>query len=293
MNRILVFLMTLLLTLTAAMSEAHSRPRSEFHPDEIERMISKDFYRLYSSQPGKAETPDPAALAEITEAVAETIGVLPPETFNDIVGHLLAEYRQNPRNRAAIEALLPAVRAQVARTLDEDRKSPVFTVIDDVFRVWTAAYAFRFGKGLWASRGSGLKGIERFRHVVKTVTERLPQSRRSTLALAGVGTGIGLAHALYEHLQTRKLDPMPLLRETQREAVHELAVLAADLKTEVWAASGTLGVSRARSILSESRRIQIQVLHFSEAAPQLTSQLEPIVEDLLEIQESLKYYFKE
>ena len=54
-----------------------------------------------------------------------------------------------------------ALRMVEAETIREARGREPVVLLDDVFAVWTVAYTFGFGKGLWASRGSGLKGIER------------------------------------------------------------------------------------------------------------------------------------
>lgn len=277
--------------------------RSSFNPDEIEATIS-EFYGIYSATPGpEADGLTEADKLEIADSLGDMVAVLNPNQFNDVLGHLAADYRQNPDHRVPIELLLDLTYRKIAPELQHDReKHPVITVIDKVFLVWTIAYTFRFGKGLWRSRGSGLKGLERFQHVVKTTVAELrvknPGEFRRILA---IGAGIGVAEVIYDYLSTKKLDPRHMLSETQADIVRELAQKMADARKELktlftlsksdparFRAGAAASRARLAAIDGLASKAQPELQHLYDAASQLRATMEPIAADLRSVKSYLE-----
>jgi hypothetical protein len=275
--------------LGSAIIPANAHAASSFNPKEVEAAIT-EFYGFYNSQ---SSTIGGYGLSdidknELADAIADQIAVLGPGGFNDVIGHLAADYRQNPENRAAVEALMAISRFKVmTELLANDERTPLMTVLDDVFVVWSAAYMFGFGKGLWKSRGSGLKGVARFRHSVETVAGNLPKGRMNLLKIAGIGTSVGLVHSVYNYLETKKRDPMMLLRTIQTDVVHDLGVRAAGLRDVLKAINPNapnLEIDALRMRLSSADKeissLEQQLMHLFTSATQLRGRMQPITEDI-------------
>jgi hypothetical protein len=287
----------LILTLCASFAlapAAHaSGGRSRFNPEEIERAIV-DFYGFYDNRSPDFALSD-VDKAEMADALADMVAVLRPTAFNDVLGHFAAEYRQNAKNREAIEILMLKSREKIARELQENReRHPVLTVIDDVFLVWTVTYSFGFGKGLWRSRGSGLQGLDRFKHVVRSVSENLPRGKRNALMIVGVGTTAGIIHAVYNHLETVKLDPRDLLTRIQADVVQELGTRMAGIRDELKAItperlrlSPATYRDRFNVIDPEVSKMQRELEHLYVSAPHLRSRMQLIADDLRSVRTQL------
>lgn len=268
---------------------------SAFRPDEVYCAIIEYYGFSAGLSPGSDQLTS-ADKHEMADALADMLAILAPESFNDVMGHLVVDYRQHPRFRAGLEDLMSTTYSKISEELHRTRdQHPVVTVIDDVFKVWGVVYVFGFGRGLWRSRGSGLKGLEKFRHIVKTVSTNLPRSRRAMLAIAGVGTTIGIVEAIYNHLETKKLDPRELLRSVQSEAVTGLATTIVVLRDElrpVTQAQVRAGPERYRTrvleVRAQVRGLLTEVEHLYAAAEPLRSQLQPVAQDLRSVRESLE-----
>jgi hypothetical protein len=267
---------------------------SVFNPDELEAAII-NFYEIHAgTAPGSADLTD-IDRQEMADALADMVAILKPTQFNDVVGHLAVDYRQNPEHREPIEQLSYRIYEKILPELEERREGhPVITVIDDVFLAFSLAYTFGFGKGLWRSRGSGLTGIARFKHVVKTISTNLPRGRRTSLALLGIGTTAGVIHAVYNHLETKKLDPKDLLSSTQDGVVTDLATKIAALRDELKAikdADLEADPARYRTRLTEAEKTlmssQKEMEHLYTAASQFRSRMQPIAEDLVSVRAQL------
>jgi hypothetical protein len=267
-----------------AIPEAHAIP--SFNARELEGAI-REFYDLYGTQGADLTEADKL---EYADSVAEMVSILDPTPFNDVVGHMAADYGSNPAHRPAIELILTRLHSAVLPQLRAQAEhSAVMTVLDDVFKAWTVAYAFGFGKGLWRSRGSGLQGIERFRHVVTTVSANLPRTTRQHLMAAGIGAGAGIGHAIYLHLQTKKLDPSQILRDAQSSVVQRLATQTADARAELSRYAGLPEIASTqretvRALLQrldpQLRSAQDELSHLYDTAPHLRPQMSPIADDL-------------
>ena len=268
---------------------AHAAP--SFNAAELEGGI-QEFYDLYGTNgsDGTEGPLTPADKQEYAQSISEMVSYLDPTPFNDVVGHLAADYGTNPSHRAAIELIMSQIHAAVLPELRrQSEQSAVTTVLDDVFKAWTVAYAFGFGKGLWRSRGSGLQGLDRFKHVVTTISTNLPRTSREHLIAAGIGAGAGVAHAIYLHLQTKKLDPARVLLDAQSSVVQSLAEKTALARSQL----NRYGQMReipggeretVRSLLQTVdpalRSTQDELTHLYDAAPSLRSRMSPIADDL-------------
>lgn len=284
--RILVKAFVLLFSVQALAAAAAPVPTGS-RQVEIERVLV-DYYRFMGEE-------DPAAGSalrdcdriELTRAVADEISLLAPRQFNDLMGHLLADYRTNPEHRAVIEGLLGETRLRVLNeVLGLDRKHPIEGVIDDVFSVFTVAYAFRFGKGIWETRGSGLQGLPRFRLAVSNVVRNLAATRQQKLTLLGIGTGAAAAHAIYEYLETKRLDPASLLESVQKDVVREIAVRMAEARAQLKAVRLEQLRSRPAEFAASAEKLQDsaeqalgELEHLRKSAPQLAALLNPAADD--------------
>jgi hypothetical protein len=163
-------------------------------------------------------------------------------------------------------------------------------VLDGALKAFTAAYFFGFGKGLWQSRGQGLSRLERFGKAMKAGTARV-WGRRNVLIIGGAGSAAGLLHAAYEHLQTRKLDPIAQLSSIQAEALLDIGTRVAAWRDELRGLSqdarllerGAAARARLTEIEGEVSGAAREVEHLAQAAPQFRSRMQPIAEDISEI----------
>jgi len=278
-----------LLALIALVSfNSPAQAGSIFDPEEIQRTIVA-FYKLYRPEL-KADTQDPLTdidKVELAQAIAEHISLLKPTQFNDVLGHLAAEYRQSPENRDAIGVLMLQCQDQVAAQLMADKSSSaVVTVIHDVFTVWAIYSSIGFAKG-WVSKGAGLQTLKPFQRALQWVMK----NRNDALLITVDGVTVGVTHAIINYLTVKKLSPRDLLAHAQQDVLYEIASMAAarlaelralppeQLKNDVAAVS-----KRLKEIEKEFFSFRSQLAQLKSAAPQLTERARPIATDLLAIE---------
>ncbi|MCC7442974.1 MAG: hypothetical protein IT285_15180 [Bdellovibrionales bacterium] len=188
-----------------------------FDPSVIEGAIVV-YYGVYAGRDSRFGVLSETDRTAMVLGVAEKIAILGPAQFNSILAQLAGDYRNNPERRPAIEALLDAVYPNVAAELQENREfSLISTLLDDVFIVAGAAYVLGFGRGVWASRGSSLRGVTKFRRVMRNVAIRLPRRRVDKMRIIGLGTAAAIMQTAYHHLSTHKVDPRRLLTHMQND----------------------------------------------------------------------------
>lgn len=157
---------------------------------------------------------------EMVQALADEIAVLAPVAFNDLLGHLLADYQQTPGDRPGLDGLFGALETGLQPEFKARRdRIALIVVIDDVFAAWSVASVFAFGRGVWISRGSGLETIPKFRLLVRNIVLSTPRSLRARLAVLGLGGGAAAVQLLYRALATTRQDPAPALAAVQAELV--------------------------------------------------------------------------
>jgi hypothetical protein len=309
-------LLALVMTSVALPAPVFAGGHSAFNPDELECTIYS--YYGFFPQPGQSAASAPGAPAapdvgipstagqsctgyasdltdidrnELSDAIADEVKILSPSPFNDVVVHLAADYRQQPEHREAIEQLVSSIHNKVVEELRaQDEQHPALTILDDVFMTFTVAYTFGFGKGLWESRGSGLEGIARFRNAIKSAYEGMAEVRRYRLALIGIGTAIGAAHAIFQYLETKKLDPNSVLDTTQSGVVQDLATTAASRRDEMRRDAALSPDQlrpqmqalrdRIRQVEPELTNLQNQMAHLYDAAPRYRSRMQPAADDI-------------
>src|SRR5690606_32857954 len=79
-----------------------------FDPAKVEEAIAR-YYLVYNLSDTRYGRLTPANKAEIARAIGEKVAILNPTQYNDVLGHLAADYRHHPENREAIESILNAV----------------------------------------------------------------------------------------------------------------------------------------------------------------------------------------
>lgn len=234
-----------------------------YNTDEIADAIA-DYHEM-----PRASDADQALASEVADALADETAILGPVPFNDLVGHLLADYRHHSKHRASIADLLQRLRQRILPELKEEH-SKLNSVLDGVILAWTAVYVYSFGKGLWKSRGSGLRGLPLFRHVVKKVTENLPvYTLKLELKTTGTGIALGAAQAVYYSLETHRMDPLPKLALLQKQILdeHEARIIDARRKKQ------PLG-DAAESQLAE------ELIELHKEAPALRKRINLLLEEL-------------
>lgn len=166
-----------------------------------------------------------ASLESVGRYLAEQITLLKPVHFNSVIALLMKDYHTRPGHRPSIETLIANVHALVEPELRRNReKHPVLTVMGDVITVWSGLYAFNFGRGLWAARTQGLRGIREFQRAVQATHGQLAPFKRSALKAAKYGTLPALSHALYQQLETRKVNPRDLLQHAQANVLERCVI---------------------------------------------------------------------
>ena len=261
---------------------------SVFDPVEIEAAII-EYYDFYNSPPSGLNETD---LTEMAGALAEMIGILKPTAFNDVMGHLVSDYGNHSENRDAIQLLMSLTHDQIANELKMDKENPVLTVVDDVFKVWSVAYAFGFGKGIWISRGSGLAGIEKFKFIVQNISREFVRVNKSAVWITAAGGAIGVTHAVYGYLATKKLDPRALLENAQGGILMDIATRMAKYRDELRAIRLEKDPKndhqkRFAEIQKEVTEATQSLQYLYNQTPYLRGKMEPIAQDIQEIQELL------
>lgn len=235
---------------------------SSFSAEELEGKITR-YYRVHDKPSGPA----------YGAALAKRLALLPPESFNDLLGHLGSDYWHHPENRQAIGALLERLTEAVRPELEAQDEHPIHKFITDFSTAFVAAYAFGFGKSVWQTRGLGLKRLELFKTVLKnTLAEARLINRVYRWELLAAGTGAGAIHAVYAELETKKRNPETFLRAIQQELLHRHATRAAalrDLLTEQARLGKALSEAELEAISAEAETISDEVDLLHESAPEL------------------------
>jgi hypothetical protein len=277
------------LSLLVPLKTVHAQTHSAFSAAQIERAII-EYYDFFNQQQPTDQSADagtghatPSAplledadLIELADALADQLAILPPIAFNDVLGHLMADYRHHADHRAPIELLVAKIYTKIAGELQQRREShPVLTVIGDTFTAFGVAYAFGFGRAAWGTRGRGLRGIARFQAIVQGASDAV-MTRNARLAVLLGGTSVGIAHALYNHLETQRLDPSLLLRNTRADLARDLSRRIAELRAEVEQA---IQLDEGRSAAERASTLQRREQTFrraSDALPSLTQEVEQL-----------------
>lgn len=318
----------------APLARAESR-RSAFSQNSVEALMT-DYYKHFGAPKadGGALT-DLMASPPLTEAdkseyaldVLDEILLLPTPLFNDVILHAMADYRQHPEHREAIERLAASVAMDrstdagadaLRRTFREDLAanptvSFVQTVLDDAVIAFGAAYAFQFGRGIWRGvRGVDSTGITRFKAIRRYVSYSMFKLKKARFATFGVGSAAGLAQAVAQSFESRKQDPRRMLSAVQcgdsadrcqdtpadaRSVACAAAVEAASMRDELRRMVGespeTLRANNEayRSRITEMdnavTRMQREMEHLYDVAPHCRSRLEPIADDLTEVRKNV------
>lgn len=262
-----------LLSLGVLLTEA--RAAAVFDAAQIEAAVV-DYYRLSHRRSDEAQ--------ELASALSEEIALLHPVPFNDLIGHLLADYRHHPENRAAINALIAEVRDVSAAELRPAGKDQwIQTVIDDTFTAWAAAYAFGFGKGLWKSRGNGLGTLPRFREAISHAGAHIPLHLRTKLGITAAGASTGALHVVLNGLEIRKADPEHLLEAVQKDLLNDLQDQVTELSNALHSLGKSAAPKRGRKLDQLERaaqRIQSEAAAIHQTSPRLHGRLSLIFEDL-------------
>lgn len=263
--------------------------RSRYTADEIE-MALIEFYAFYNSE--NSEKWNTGALTgidktEVLTSVSEMLTSLRPNAYNDVLGHLALDYRNNPDHRSALEELLPIMHAQIAFELKADKEyHPAFSVIDGLFEAWGWMTAFGFGRGAWISRGRGLGHNPSFARLIENVRKSTPGWKTILIS----GTAVGVADAILVTVRDKRLDPSRVLDNEQSVIINHLAVEMAKMRDELKKTLKTLeslpeaeALKRAPAIRKRLTELQSpsnsaydQVAHFESSAPQYRGILEPI-----------------
>ena len=267
---------------------------SRFNADEIETLITHMYGYYNGTVPSDLQDVDRGEYALV---VAEELAALDAAPFNDVMGHLAADYGSNPDHRAAIEHIMNSTHDTVLPLLREYRDHSVFwTFVDDTFSVFAVVYAFQFGRSMWRSRGKGLQLVGRFREA----TQAAKLGRRAWLMTAGVGVGVGAVHNLYLTLRTQKLDPKDILLAAQRGVVGKHQEDMATLRQEVEGI--TSGHVRDNPRIIEERLTQVErsvlqavreMEHISRVAPEIDHMTQTARDDAMGIRERLRDLWRE
>ena len=222
------------LTLTLALRTARAEPgASSFSREEIYASLV-DYYRYFGptdADPAAPMLPDALTEAdkrEWADATADMIYILPVEDYNQLMSDLATDYVESHPHRLALEMLFSLTRTKLLPYLQEQREiHPLTTVLGGVLTAFTFAEGYGFIKGggrAWrAARGAGtMRRSAIFRRVISGGIRGMRPTTRSALAVAGLGTAAGITHAIYESLETRKIDPNVILMGAQQRAVREL-----------------------------------------------------------------------
>jgi hypothetical protein len=270
-----------------------------FAPDVIETTV-RELYTLVGNQSKGEETSEAPVLSAddlniLCDGLGQQVAAQKPEAFNDIVGHLLADWRQHVRHRSVIEAVLGAARAHAAHELAEQRSKPrpfdpnlsngeragviALEAIDQTMNVFTLLYTFEFGRGLWKSRGQGLTKLEFFKTSLRQASEASLKKRGLLVGGSALTTVVKVA---YLQLETRKMDPREELLKVRIQRVHDIAVRVVQIRDRLLSNKTTL--EEIQALGKESVELLPEVQGILKAAPDLTRKLEPIAEDLSEVQ---------
>ena len=145
--------------------------------------------------------------------------------------------------------------------------------------VFTLLYTFEFGRGLWTSRGQGLTKLEFFKTSLRQASEASLKRRGLLMGGSALATVVRVA---YLQLETRKMDPREELLKVRTQRVHDIAVRVVQIRDRLL--SNKAGYEEIQSLGKESMELLPEVQGILKASPELTRKLEPIAEDLSEVQ---------
>ena len=219
-----------------------------FSGSEIEELITNMYGYYNGTVPSDLRDVDRNEYAQV---VADNIGCLDPGPFNEVLGHLAANYGTVPTDRPAIEHIMRTTHDTVLPVLQGYRDHSVFwTFVDDTFAVFTVVYMFRFAlrnptrvvegaagaervaSGFFRSGGRGLSWYRKFQEAAYVA--KMQRFSRPWLATLGAGLAVGAIDNLYAVLSTHKMDPNEILHDAQRGVVgrhqESMAAVLADVR---------------------------------------------------------------
>jgi hypothetical protein len=273
-----------------------------FSPEVLETTI-RELYEL--TDPARKSSEDQPVLsnedlASLCDGLGQQIAAQKAGAFNDITGHLLADWRQKPDHRRVIESLLTASRKHAGQILAEQRSKPrpfdptlsngeragviAMEAIDQAMNVFTALYVFEFGRGLWKSRGQGLTKLEFFKQSLRQASTSALQRRGLMVGGTALATVVDVA---IKQLEERYQDPTDELERLRKIRVQEIAVQVVKIRDQL--RNGKLPHEQVQSsgdLLMN--KLLPEVGHLLRSAPQLSFRIEPIAEDLEECRENLE-----
>ena len=292
-TRIIFKMLAVLATLVTAQPVLAGSGRL-FSPEVLETTI-RELYDL--TDPNRKTSEEQPVLsnedlASLCDGLDQQIAAQKAGAFNDITGHLLADWRQKPDHRRVIEALLAASRKHAGQVLAEQRSKPrpfdptlsngeragviAMEALDQTMNIFTALYVFEFGRGLWKSRGQGLTKLEFFKQSLRQASTSALQRRGLIAGGTALATVVDIA---VKQLEERYQDPTDELERLRKIRIQEIALQVVkirdrlrkgELPHEQVQASGDLLLNK---LLPE-------VGHLLRTAPQLGFRIEPIAEDI-------------
>jgi hypothetical protein len=297
-----------------------SRGGQSAYSQKSTEALLEDFYDQMASDPERAHTNSELESASNRDSYAvivfDEILRLPNRQFNNVLLHVMADYRKHPEHRDAIERIAVASRTlrssdPAADALRESFRGELVhhrviefadTMLKDALTAASLMSFFQFGRGFYAGMRSEAEGMLKFKTVYRMV-RKSTTSRTALLqiaAAAGAGLHAGMVHAAYDQLADEtfeaisevKWDPGQMLRVVQSDLVREAAVRAAKLRDEMRTLSrlqGTDFEQKAPELRGRLAVIDTQVdedttamSHLSDAAPEYRSRLELVADDLME-----------
>jgi hypothetical protein len=235
---------------------------------------SRQYFKLHAeAENARDEGHEPllsdSDLAELAQVLAEDVKNQQPVIYNDIVGQLLSDYRNFPAHRSAIETLIVELRAATAHELaDDSRSNALGMVMHQIFNAFTLVWIVECGRGFHLARTAGLQGLELFTHAVRAGSTSIAPGTRGSLMAVGLGTGAGLTQAVYEHLRTKKLDPVEQLSGLQESMLRTHAERLVSVRRDL-ERGGSPGPGELDSLFTELNEIDADLGHIRKAAPHL------------------------
>jgi|GEM_PF-5251172 len=272
-----------------------------FSPEVLETTI-RELYEFTDPERERNEN-QPALsnedLALVCDGLGQQIAAQKAGAFNDITGHLLADWRQKPDHRRVIESILSASRKHAGQTLAEQRSKPrpfdptlsngeragviAMEALDQTMNVFTLLYVFEFGRGLWKSRGQGLTKLGFFKQSLRQASNQALQHRKLLVAGSALATVVDVA---IKQLEERYLDPSDELEKLRELRVREIAVEVASLRAQLRA--GKLAHEQVQTSGDRLlKKLLPEVGHLLRTATQLSYRIDPIAEDIEECQQQL------
>ncbi|MGE0614045.1 MAG: hypothetical protein AB7P04_00255 [Bacteriovoracia bacterium] len=194
--------------------------------ETIEKLLARHAKYTVASIRSQLSPEDVRRLAGVVANMIFASTASRPHAFNDIVGHLLAEYAHHPDIRQPLAQLLEKVRELLSAELRARREHSVITsAIGDVFWVWSMASLMAgVGKGRLFTAGKGLTTLRRFRQIVSKVSADIFRAGIDPKVLkisVGVGIPYAIAKEITYQIETKRIDPLDALERIQRSLIEE------------------------------------------------------------------------